>query len=136
VSAEVLLTEGGGHHVREPDLAELEVDQGRVLGVREDLVRVHHAGNAVQPDPVPQAGIAEGHEDPGGIGHAAGFEQDVFDGLRTRKQGGDRLGEIVADLAADAAIRQADRVAVHPDDEFGVDIDRAEVVDQDPTRRP
>ena len=40
--------------------------------------------------------------------------------------------EVVADLAADAAVGEADHVAVHPDDKFGVDIDRAEVVDEDP----
>ena len=83
-------------HVRKPDLAELEVHQGRILGVREDLLRVHHADNAVQPDPIPQIGIVEGHEDPGGIGDAAGFEQDVFDGFRACEQGGDRLDEVVA----------------------------------------
>ena len=53
-------------------------------------------------------------------------------GLRACEQGDDRLDEIVANLAADAAVGQADHVIVHPDDEFGVDIDRAKVVDEDP----
>ena len=75
-------------------------------------------------------GIVEGRGDTGGIGDAAGFEQDVFDGFRSREQGVDRLDEVVADLAADAAIGQADHVAVHADDEFGVDVDRAKVVDE------
>ena len=118
-------------HVREPDLAELELHQRWILGVREDLFRVHHADHAVQPDPVAQIGIVEGHEDPGGIGDAAGFQQDVLDGLRACEQGNDRLDEVVANLAADAAIGQADHVAVNADDELGVDIDRAEVVDED-----
>ncbi len=99
--------------------------------MRENLVCIHHADDAVQPDAVPQIGIAEGHEDPGGIGDATGFEQDVFDGLRACEQGDDRLDEVVANLAADAAVGQADHVVVHADDEFGVDIDRAKVVDED-----
>ena len=118
-------------HVRKPDLTELEFYQWRILGVREDLVRVYHADDAVQPDPVPLIGIIEGHEDPGGIGDAAGFEQHVFDPLRACEQGGDRLDEVVANLAADAAVGQTDHVTVHADDEIGVDIDRAKVVDKD-----
>ena len=110
---------------------ELEFDQGGILGVREDLVGVDHADDAVESDPVPEVGIVERDEDPGGIGDATGFEQDVFDGFWAGEQRGDRLDQVVADLAADAAVGEAHHVAVDPDDELGVDIDRAEVVDED-----
>src|SRR5271165_2279327 len=114
------------------DLKLRQVEQRRILRVRKDLVCVQHAGDAVQPDPVPQVGVVEGHEDPCGIGDAAGFEQDVFDGLGACEQSDDRLDEVVANLAADASVGQTDHVAFNPDHEFSVDIDRAKVVDQDP----
>src|SRR5271167_2650069 len=41
-------------HVRKSDLVELEFHQRGILGVRENLVRVHDADNAVQPDPISQ----------------------------------------------------------------------------------
>src|SRR5208282_5940502 len=53
------------------------------------------------------------------------------DALRACEHGADRFDEVVANLAADAAIGEADHITVHADDEFGVDIDRAEVVDED-----
>src|SRR5271167_4018638 len=119
-------------HVGKPDLAEFEVHQRGILGVREDLVRVHHADDAVQPDPVPQVGIVEGHEDPGWIGYATGFKQDVLGPFGPVDRFDDGFEQVVANLAADAAVRQAHHVTIHPDDEFGVDIDRAKVVDEDP----
>ena len=99
--------------------------------MREHLVRVHHAGDAVQSNPVAQIGVVEGHENASGIGDATGFKEDIFDCLRSREQRDDRVDEVVSNLAADAAVGEADHVALHPDDEFGVDIDRAEVVDED-----
>jgi len=99
--------------------------------VREDLVRVYHTGDAVQPDPVPQIRVGEGHRDPGGVGYAAGLEKNVFDGLRACEQGNDRLDKIIANLAADTAVGQADHVVVHANDEFGVNVDCAKVVDED-----
>ncbi len=99
--------------------------------MRKDLVGIDHAGDAVEPDPVAQIGIVERCENPGGIGDAAGFEQNVLDGFRAREQGEDRFDEVVAYLAADASVGQADHVTVHADDKFGVDIDRAKVVDED-----
>src|SRR5208337_2742501 len=99
--------------------------------MREDLFRVHHAGNAVQPDAVAQVRIVEGGENSGGISDAAGFEQNVFDGFRALEQRNYRLDQVVANLAAHAAVGQADHVVIHPDDEFGVNVDCAEVVDED-----
>jgi hypothetical protein len=74
--------------------------------VREELVRIHYAGNAVEPDSLPLIGIIEGHENPRRVGDTTGFEQDVFDRLGAREQGSDRLDEVVANLAADASIGQ------------------------------
>ena len=68
-------------HVGEPNLTEFEFHQRGILWMREDLVRVDHADDAVEPDPVAQIIIAEGREDSGGIGDTAGFEQDILDGL-------------------------------------------------------
>src|SRR5208337_4164726 len=65
------------------------------------------------------------------IGNPTGFEQDVFDGLWACEQSDHRLDEVVANLAADAAVGQADYTIVHAYDEFGVDIDGAKVVDED-----
>src|SRR5271165_87625 len=118
-------------HVGKADLLELELHQWGILGVREDLVGIHHASHAVQPNAVPQIGIAEGREDPAWIGNPTGFEQDVFDGLWACEQSDHRLDEVVANLAADAAVGQADYIIVHAYDEFGVDIDGAKVVDED-----
>ena len=69
---------------------------------------------------------------PDGIGHAAGLEQDVFGPLGTSHDLRHRSDQIVADVAADAAIGEIDDVPVvfDSDDEFGVDVDRAEVVHQ------
>src|SRR5208283_3237933 len=107
-TSEVHLIEN--QHVRKSDLSQLEVQQRWVLRVRENLIRVYYADDAVEPDAVPQ---------------------DVFNGLGARQQGDNRLDQVVPNLAAHAAVSQADHVIVHAHDEFGVDVDRAKVVDQD-----
>ena len=69
--------------------------------------------------------------DRGRVGHAAGLDDQP---LRTGVERGDgrqRGGQAVDQAAADAAVGQGNRVAVVPLDQVAVDVDVAEVVDQD-----
>ena len=83
--------------------------------------------DGVQPEAGP---VAHRHGDAGGIGDAAGLEQDMVWWLR---QGGDRVQrgpEVIADGAADAAVGEFDHGRVGGLDQPGVDVHRAEVVHQ------
>jgi hypothetical protein len=64
------------HHVRKCDLAKLESHQVGKLGMSKDLVRVHHASDAVQPNALPQPRVNERHGNTGRIGDATGFDGD------------------------------------------------------------
>ena len=76
--------------------------------------------------------VHERQRNAGGVGHSAGLEQDVFGLFGTSHELGHRSGQIVADVAADAAVGEIDDVPVvlHSDDEFSVDVDRTKVVHQ------
>ncbi len=117
-------------HVGECHLAELQFHH---LRRSEYLLRVHDAHDAVQPDAVAHGFVHERECDAGRVGHSAGLEQDVFGLLGTRHHLRHRGDQIVADVAADAAVGEIDDVplAFDADHEFGVDVDRAEVVHQD-----
>src|SRR6266851_7112011 len=73
----------------------------------------------------------EGNRDPGRIGHTAGFEQHVFGPLRTIEHTCDRFEQVTADRAAHAAIGETDHITLDADDEFGINIDGAEIVHED-----
>ena len=66
------------------------------------------------------------------LGHSAGLEQDVLGLLVPGHHLHHRSDQIVADVAADTAVGEADDVpiALDSDNEVGVDVDRAEVVHQ------
>ena len=65
-----------------------------------------------------------------GVADAAGFDDDVFGRRGAGGELGQGLAEILAHRAAHAAIGQGDAVAVRVRDQGGVDIDRAEIIDQ------
>ncbi len=74
--------------------------------------------------------VAE-HDDRAGIGDAAGLHDDVLGRVGAVAQQRELADEVARDAAADAAVLQADHLAVARLDELGVDVDRAEVVDED-----
>ena len=122
------------HHVGRRDLPDLQL---HLLGSREDLLGVDNADDAVEADPVDQRGVVGEREgDPGRLGDAARLQQDVLGPLGPLDDLDHGLGEVVADRAADAAVGEADHVALDIDHEVGIDVDRAEVVDQDADPHP
>ena len=122
------------HHVGRRDLPDLQL---HLLGSREDLLGVDNADDAVEADPVDQRRVVGEREgDPGRLGDAARLEQDVLGPLGPLDDLDHGLGEVVADRAADAAVGEADHVALDIDHEVGIDVDRAEVVDQDADPHP
>jgi hypothetical protein len=121
--------------VGESDLLELQLDQIGVV-IAEDLVRVDDAGDAVESDSVAIRRVDEGHVDARRVGDPARFQDDVLDRLVAVDQRRDRLDEIVADLTAHTPVRQRHHPVLDIDDEFGVDVDRPEVVHEDPDREP
>ena len=76
--------------------------------------------------------VEERRVDAGGIGDTTRLEDDVLDRFVAVEQLGDGVDEIVTDLAAHAAVGEADHAVLDVDDEFGVDVDRSEVVDEHP----
>ena len=76
--------------------------------------------------------VHERQRNAGGVGDSAGLEQDVFGLLGTSHEFGHCSGQIVADVAADAAVGEIDDVAIvfNSDDELGIDVDGTEVVHQ------
>lgn len=86
----------------------------------------------VQPDAVPHAVIHEGQRDAGGVGHPARLKQDIFGLFGTGQHLRDRGDQILTNAAADTPVGEIDHipVALNADNEFGIDVDRPEVVDQ------
>ena len=117
-------------HVGEGNLAELQLHH---LRRSEYLFGIDDTRDAVQPDAVSHALVHEGERDARRLGHSAGLEQDVLGLVVPAQHLHHRSDQIIADVAADTAVGEADDVpfALHPDDEVGVDVDRAEVVHQD-----
>ena len=64
------------------------------------------------------------------VGHAAGLDDHVFRRVVALNQAKHGVEQVIADGAADATIAQVDCLALHADDQLGVDVDRAEVIDQ------
>jgi hypothetical protein len=91
---------------------------------------VQHAHDAVEPDAVAETVRREGDGDAGRLGHAAGFEQDVFGPLGPVDRLDHRIDEIIADGATDAVVGEADDVAFNGDDEVSINLDGAKVVDE------
>jgi hypothetical protein len=102
----------------------------RVLRIRKNLIGINDGDDAVQADAVAEIGLDKRKGNSRGIGHAAGFQQDVLRLFGAVDDHFHRLYQIVANIAADAAVCQADGVVFHSDDEFRVDVDGAKVVDQ------
>ncbi len=113
------------------DLADFEPVEFVVVGVGEDGLGVDEAGDAVEAKELSVFAVEEGHDDAVGIGDAAGFEDDVVDGVFAGEKALEGEDEVVADLAADAAVAEADGVRFDAVDEVGVDVDGSEVVDED-----
>ena len=77
-----------------------------------------------------QLRLKKGIQNRNRIGNAAQLDEQVLGSLGPPQQPEAGPDQVVADGAADAAVGEVDRVALNPDDEFGVDIDRTEVVDE------
>ena len=76
-------------------------------------------------------GVQKGRGDAGRVGHTAGLQNHMLRRLRPFQDTGHGLDEVVANRAADTAIRKADNLTfVHTDDEFGVDVEGTEIIDQ------
>ena len=73
--------------------------------------------------------VAE-HGDLARVGHAARLHHDVRGRIGTVAQQRQLADEVAGDAAADAAVRQADHLPLARLHELGIDVDRAEVVDE------
>jgi hypothetical protein len=65
------------------------------------------------------------------LGHARHLDHDPVQPIRPPDEARERLARSVRGRTAHAAVRQADRVALMGDDQPGVDVQRAEIVDDD-----
>ncbi len=119
------------HEIGKGDLAHLEGVEFGVVAVGENGFGVDETGDAVETEKLGKFAVEEGHHDPGGIGDTAGFEDDVVHGLIACEHLLERKNEIVADLAADAAVGEMDGVFLDGVDEVSIDVDRTKIVDQD-----
>ena len=113
------------HQVRVGDLPDLELHE---FGHLEDLFRVEHADHAVHPDLIAQPGEVEGGRDPGRIGYPTRLEHDVLGTLGQIDRCQNRLDQVVADGAADTAVRQAGDTGLNTGHEVRIDVDVAEIV--------
>ncbi|MNI04790.1 hypothetical protein D3C73_577230 [compost metagenome] len=113
--------------IGERNLTQLEF---HLLGGFEHLSGIDDTGDAVQTNTLAQGGVGEGDRDACRVGNTAGFEDHIFGLLRAHQYLLDRLQQVVAHRTAHATIGQADHVTVNADDQFSIDVQRAEVVDQ------
>ena len=116
-------------HVGECHLAELQFHH---LGGSEYLLRVHDAHDAVQPDAVPHASSMKVSAMPDGSATPLASSR-MYSGRSGRAHHLRHRGDqIVADVAADTAVGEIDDIplAFDADNEFGINVDRTEVVHQ------
>jgi hypothetical protein len=64
------------------------------------------------------------------VGHPAGLDDDVVVVLGSLPQSGQNCRQAVSQSAAGATVRERDRLTIGRFDQIGVDVDIAEVVDQ------
>ncbi|MGY4301953.1 hypothetical protein ACVWXN_010048 [Bradyrhizobium sp. i1.4.4] len=101
----------------------------RIIQSRRQRRRIHHAEHGFQRRLAQDHGVHQVADDVGGIGDAAGLDDDIF-GLRIApKQRRERAQEIAFERAADAAIGEADHAVARTRDQLRVNVDRAEIVD-------
>lgn len=95
------------------------------------VLGVHHDQHGIEPHEISEPGSIEAPGDGGGIRDTTGFDHDVLGRLRARHQALHGHHELIAKAAADAPIGEVDGIAVEPYDQLGVNVDLAEVVDDD-----
>ena len=100
-------------------------------GLVQNEVRVEHGDDALHLGQALDRRVQEGLGHRQRLGDTAGFDYDVLRGWLSVEKPHDLGHEIVPHDAAHAAIGKADGLALNGHDQLGVDVDLAEVVDQD-----
>ncbi|KEH10251.1 hypothetical protein GY14_07185 [Delftia tsuruhatensis] len=112
---------GPGH------LALQRVGQQRIGGLREQGAGIQHHDDSIERQT--RIGQAQLGDAPG-VGDAAGLDHHGVEALALLQHADQGHGQVIADLAAHAAIGQRDGVAAVVLDQACIDVERAEVVDQ------
>jgi hypothetical protein len=116
------------HDIHNPDLAARQ--SGHLPLQSRQLLRVDHRQKAAQGEDMRELRLEKGVQHRNRGGNPAQLDEQVlgpFGPLQQPEAGPD---QVVADGAADAAVGEVDRVALDPDDELGIDVDRTEVIDE------
>src|SRR5210317_541772 len=117
------------HDIRNPDLAARQ--SGHLPLELGQLFDVYHGQDAVEGEDVRELRLEKGIQDWNRIRDTAQLDEQMVGSLGPPQQPEASPDQIIADGAADAAVGKLDGVVLDPDDELGVDIDRAKVVDED-----
>ena len=91
--------------------------------------RIHHAEHRLERRLAQDDGVHQVADDVGGIGNAAGLDDDIFGLGIASQQRRQRAQQIAFERATDAAIGEADHAVAGACDQLRIDIDRAEIVD-------
>jgi hypothetical protein len=108
------------------ELAQHRVAHVLVARLGPDQFRIDHQNDAVEGKLVHLAVLGDLPR----IGHTAGFDDNVIEVAGPVADPADRGGETVNEAAAGTAVGEVDGIPVMAADEFDVNVDTAEVVDQ------